>query len=203
MKKYIFSVAVVMITLASCHNQKTSNTETNIDLTEVETPKAKAEIKHTTDIELYEGIYVGDDINLLAENGVLYMDNDEDPTGVYKWGLRKDSIFGVECWHFNIVPSKDDDNVVGSIHCAVDGFDDFEGEPTKNKKLSEILAMLDLKLNKYTGVNGKASKNGKETTWTTDKLIYSLTWNSFHAKTPETYFEYDHINIYLDITPTK
>ena len=63
--------------------------------------------------------------------------------------------------------------------------------------------MLDLKLNKYTGVNGKVSKNGKETTWTTDKLIYSLTWNSFHTKTPETYFEYDHINIYLDITPTK
>ena len=111
--------------------------------------------------------------------------------------------FGVECWHFNIVPSKDDDNVVGSIHCAVDGFDDFEGEPTKNKKLSEILAMLDLKLNKYTGVNGKASKNGKETTWTTDKLTYSLTWNSSHAKAPETNFEYDHINIYLDITPNK
>lgn len=138
MEKFLLSVALVMIILASCQNQKTSNTETSIDSSEVKVSKAKAGIKHTTDIELYDGIYVGDDIDLLAENGILYMDNNEDPTGVYKWSLRKDSIFGVECWHFNIVPSKDNENVVGSVHCAIDGFDDFEGEPTKNYQKSLV-----------------------------------------------------------------
>ena len=128
------------------------------------------QIPHKTDIELLDGIFVDDNLELLKVNGLAGDRGYEEEAfnRKWKWIIYRDSVLGMSCKE--IYPIVHDNNRIEALRVFLNGADNFRWEENDyTAYVSSVRAVL----NKFAKKISKTDKDGTEI-WETDKLQYKF-----------------------------